>query len=423
MHRLLLLILLLAIPASAAPVEIWISSYQDKVYYEDMISLYKQTHPDFEGKVSAFGFRELPDKLAVAMKTGIGAPDIVQLDELFFGMYLSGDVPFVDVTDRIKAAGLDKTIVPERLNLFAYKGKNYGVPQSLGVMVLWYLEEKFEEFGISPDDLKTWDDFEAVAERLAKEKGQAMLGLDSSYFNVLLRQRGSRLFDANCKPLPDFDIAVETLEWLAGLQEKGIAVLPDRGSIFDPVFFSGDVINGEVFAVLGADWYGLDMIQQFSEEFEGGWRAMPLPTWKAKQAPAGRKPHKGTTFAGQGMMIYKDCKQVDASWDFINFVMTNKQANAVRYEQGNSFPAYKPAWTDKRFRAKHDFFGGQRIGKLLLDNADDLAPVQVCPGRPQAVFMLKENFFGAVCFGHQTAKEALTQLKGMLENPGPPPGQ
>ena len=29
--------------------------------------------------------------------------------------------------------------------------------------------------------------------------------------------------------------------------------------------------------------------------------------------------------------------------------------------------------------------------------------------------MLKENYFGAVCFGHQTAKDALTQLKGMLE--------
>jgi hypothetical protein len=28
------------------PVEIWISSYQDKVYYEDMIALYKETKPD-----------------------------------------------------------------------------------------------------------------------------------------------------------------------------------------------------------------------------------------------------------------------------------------------------------------------------------------------------------------------------------------
>ena len=415
----LLVTLLLAISASAAPVEIWISSFQDKVYYEDMIALYKETKPDFEGKVSAYGFRELPDKLGVAMKTGIGAPDIVQLDELFFGMYLNGEVPFVDLTERVKAAGLDKTIVPERLNLFSYKGKTYGIPQSLGVMVMWYLEEKFEEYDISPEDIETWEDFVKVGE----EVDQPILGLDSSYFNVLLRQRGARLFDENCKPLPDFETAVDTLEWLAGLQEKGIALLPDRGSIFDPVFFSGDIINGEVFAVLGADWYGLDMIQQFSQEFEGGWRAMALPKWKADQAPKGRKPHAGTTFAGQGMMIYKESKQVDAAWDFIQFVMTNKKANAERYEMGNSFPAYKPAWTDKAFRAPHDFFGGQRLGKLFIDSASDLAPVNVCPGRPQAVFMLKENFFGAVCFGHQTAREALTQLKGMLENPGPPPGQ
>src|ERR1043165_5629028 len=108
---------------AAKPLEIWISSYADKVYYEEMVKLYQVKNPKFEAKVSAFGFREMPDKLAVTIKTGVNPPDIVQLDEVLFGMYLAGQVPFVDLTERVKKAKLDKDIVPQRLSLFAYHGK------------------------------------------------------------------------------------------------------------------------------------------------------------------------------------------------------------------------------------------------------------------------------------------------------------
>ena len=93
------------------PVKIWISSQQDKIYYDNMVRLYQQeVDADFQAEVQAFGFREMPDKLAIAFKTQTNTPDIVQLDEVFFGMYLQGEAPFVDLTDRVKAAGLDKSI-------------------------------------------------------------------------------------------------------------------------------------------------------------------------------------------------------------------------------------------------------------------------------------------------------------------------
>ena len=100
----------------AEPVKIWISSQQDKIYYDNMVRLYQQeVDADFKAEVKAFGFREMPDKLAIAFKTQANTPDIVQLDEVFFGMYLQGEAPFVDLTDSVKAAGLDKSIMPQRL--------------------------------------------------------------------------------------------------------------------------------------------------------------------------------------------------------------------------------------------------------------------------------------------------------------------
>ena len=70
---------------SAESVKIWISSQQDKIYYDNMVRLYQQeVDSDFEAEVQAFGFREMPDKLAIALKTQTNTPDIIQLDEVEF---------------------------------------------------------------------------------------------------------------------------------------------------------------------------------------------------------------------------------------------------------------------------------------------------------------------------------------------------
>ena len=75
----------------AKPIDIWISSFQDQLYYENMVKLYKEkVDKKFEAKVQAFGFREMPEKLAISIKTGINPPDVVQLDEVLFGAFLAG---------------------------------------------------------------------------------------------------------------------------------------------------------------------------------------------------------------------------------------------------------------------------------------------------------------------------------------------
>jgi arabinosaccharide transport system substrate-binding protein len=410
---------LLPVRGVTAPLEIWISSFQDKVYYEEMVRLYQaKGHKDFEANIRAYGFREMPDKLAVAIKTGVNPPDIVQLDEVLFGMYLNGEVPFVELSDRIKKAGLDKDIVPNRLSLFAYQGKTYGIPQSLSAMVMYYRTDVMAKHYIAPEDIATWDDFMRVGEDLGK-KGQAMLALDPSYFEILLRQRGSDWFGKDGKVLPDEELATDTLRFLREMQEKRIAVLPDRASIFDPVFFSGDIANGEVFCVIGADWYGLDMIQQFSSDLAGKWGVMPLPAWKGKDGKLGRRT---STFAGQGLMIYKNSKKVDESWGFMEFVMKDKEANVQRFTKGNSFTAYQPAWKDERMLEPVSFFNNEPFGQLLVDLAPSVPPVAMNPKRPMAVFMFQEGIFSAYMYGQIDAKEAVKQLRDNLSKAGGPPG-
>ena len=395
----------------AAPLEMWISSQQDKDYYDKMVSLYQaEVDKEFEANVVAYGFRELPDKLSVVMKTGVGAPDIVQLDEVFFGPYSAGEVPFVDLTPRLKEAKLKNKFLKSRLDLFTAKDKVYGLPQSLSAMVMYYRADLLEAHGVDPSTIKTWDDFRAAGEKMA-ENDIYMLGMDASYFEALLRQRGSQIVSETGVALPDFAKAEETMTFLVDMFADGIAMTPERGSIFDPLFFNGNVENDEVACIMGADWFGLDMIQQFLPHMEGKWGVMALPKWSQD----GPKASRTSSFAGQGLLIYNQSKEVDRCWKFMEWVMTNAEANNLRFSMGNSFPAYKPAWKDPKLLGGNTYFGGASMGKLLVEIAEEVPTVAVHPKRAQALFMMQENYFSAALHGAQSPKEMLQEFKQMLE--------
>ncbi|MBP52588.1 MAG: hypothetical protein CMI27_05530 [Opitutae bacterium] len=397
---------------SGAELKMWISSFQDQMYYEKMGDLYNEKRKDnIELSVNAYGFREMPDKLGVAFRSGEGIPDLVQLDETFFGVFLNGPSPFLDLKKKAKSSGLDKSLHPRRLEVFSYKNKLLGLPQSLSTMVLYYRKDLFEEYGIEPSELETWDDLHKVGKELMNSYGQRMLALDGTLFEVFLKQKGTDFFDEAGNFLPDEETALDILSEFSEMSEAQIAVMPDRGSIFDPVFFSGDLETGEVLCVAGADWYGLDLFQQFAPGMKGMWGMMPLPTWKDSQGKLGPRT---ATFAGQGLMICEASEKKEAAWKFIEFVMKNKEANAERFLQGNSFPAYMPAWKDKRMLKNLDYFE-QSMGKLLVELAVEIPPAVVDPRRPQAIFLMKENYFGSVMFGSLSPAEAIDQYKEAMK--------
>ena len=242
-------------------------------------------------------------------------------------------------------------------------------------------------------------------------QGQRFLALDGTLFDSLLRQKGTDLFDEKGTFIPDEDIAVSILSEFAKMADKQIGVMPDRGSIFDPVFFSGDLEMGEVLCVIGADWYGLDLFQQFAPGMEGMWGMLPLPTWRKSDGSLGPRT---ATFAGQGLMIMNSSKKQDEAWDFIEFVMTDPDANAERFLQGNSFPAYLPAWQDPRLLSIQPYFQ-ESMGKLLVELADEIPPVVVNPGRPQAIFLMKENFFSSAMYGSLSPEDTIKQMREAMK--------
>jgi ABC-type glycerol-3-phosphate transport system substrate-binding protein len=397
--------------AQPEPLQVWVSSETDAGYYGKMVDLYRtKKKPGFAAEVHAFGYTEMPDKLAVAIKTGANAPDVVQLDQIFFSLYLHGEVPFLDLTSRVKAAGFAETILKQRQALFTFGGKTYGLPQSVSAIVLYYREDLFAKAGLTASDLETWDKLLAAGNRVRAAGGPSLLSLDWSYFEILLRQRGYDLFDDKGAPQLDTKPAVETLEWLVQLSKGRVGLNPDRGTIFEPAFFSGDVAAGETMGILGADWYGLDMIQGLSPETKGKWRAAPLPAWSHSK-------RRTSVFAGEGLLVYRDTKRADEAWDFIRFVMEDTDANVERYLQGNCFTAYRPAWSDPRLKKPEPFFGGQSLASLIAELAPDVPVERASPYKAELVNLWREKYWSAVVGGKIPPAQALQEIQKELLRP------
>jgi len=398
----------LAVPK---PLQIWVSSQADLKYYEKMIGVYKQKiDTGFHAEVKAFGFMEMPDKLAIAIKSGINPPDIVQFDEIFFSLYLKGNIPFVDLTDRLAKSPLGTGILKQRMGLFTWKDRIYGVPQSVSSVVLWYRDDIFKELGIMPKDLETWDKFDAVGMKV-KTATRGMIALDWSYVGILLRQRGYDFYGADGKPFPDSAIIAQTWQRVADWSKNGIGLLPDRSSIFEPEFFNSYVANNGVLSVMGPDWYGLDMIQNFDQAHKGKWRAMALPTWTDSLSHGNKKT---SSFSGQGLVIFKKSRKVENCWKFVEWVNSDIDANVDRFIGGNCFPPYQPAWSDMRLSQPFAYFGNQNLGQLFAELAPTAPFTAQSPLNAVIVNFMREQYFGAVIHNSSTPEQALGGIKEQI---------
>jgi ABC-type glycerol-3-phosphate transport system substrate-binding protein len=391
------------------PLRIWVGSETDARYYMKMAELYRQKRkPDFAAEVNAFGYTEMPDKLAAAIKTGANPPDVVQLDQIFFGIYLSGEVPFLDLTERVRKAGLESKILEARQELFKWRGRTYGLPQSVSAVLLYWRQDLFAKHGVRPGDIETWEKLRAAGERVKKAGGPSLLSLDWSYFEILLRQRGQDLFDAQGQPQLTTPKALSTLRFLVELQRSRAGLQPDRGSIFEPSFFAGDVAHDEAMAIVGADWYGLDMIQGMAPAQAGKWQAAPLPAWDGEPGP------RTSVFAGEGLLVYRDTKRVEEAWEFVRFVMEDPDANVERYLQGNCFPAFRPAWTDPRLAKPEAYFGGQSVATLVASLAPTIPKERASPLKAPLVNLWREKYWSAVMRGTVPPEQALREIQDEL---------
>ncbi len=375
-------------------------------------------HPDGDRiKLHNLG-RAICDRLSLAIMTDTGLPDLVEIEQSELGRFLRGpmeNLPFVDLTDRVRSEGWDSKCVEARFAKYSLNGRIFGIPHDLHPVVLVYQPDRLKELGYKPEDLTTWADWVAAAGTLSQpgqqgaedwRYGLALSTVECFDFLMLLWQRGGDVFDAQGKVTLDSELAIETLEFYVSLLKADPPLAGSQLSGWSEDFAA--LSRGQFVALLAPDWMLATMQLDAGSLLSGSVRCMPLPAWE----PGGRRT---STSGGAMMGIPRGCPDVERAWELIKFLYLDQDALVERFRELTIVPPLRSAFDDPAFDQESDFFSGQRVGRLLTTLAEQVPPVQGSAYSPEA-YALLNAVFADVIKGQVSPRDALTGVaRGLRE--------
>ncbi len=129
------------------------------VAYEALLKDFNKKFPDIHVEIESMGFGDHHNALVTTIAAGMGAPDVATVEIGFLGQ-LSDGGGFVNLLEAPYNAGpYQKNIIPYAWAQASTGPEELvGIPVDIGPGCAIYRKDRFDEAGISIDDIKTFDD-------------------------------------------------------------------------------------------------------------------------------------------------------------------------------------------------------------------------------------------------------------------------
>ncbi|MGA3057334.1 MAG: extracellular solute-binding protein [Candidatus Limnocylindrales bacterium] len=164
-----------SVAAKPVTIEWWHISTGEpgKSIFQGIADTYMAAHPNVTIHITVLENEAFKTKLTTTMQSGT-APDLFQS----WGggiMAAQADAGMLkDITNDI--ASWKSTVNPGALSIYAYNGKQYGVPWDMGMIGFWYNKALFTKAGITAPPA-TWDEYLADITKLKTLSGIAPLAI------------------------------------------------------------------------------------------------------------------------------------------------------------------------------------------------------------------------------------------------------
>ncbi|HEV7299403.1 MAG TPA: extracellular solute-binding protein [Tepidisphaeraceae bacterium] len=276
-----------------------------------------------------------------------GSPELVELEIGAIGKYFRGrasDVPFVPLTDRLRATGWLDRLSPARLKAWTHDGEVFAVPLDVHPVSLTYRKDLFDAADIDLATATTWPQLHALClkfEAFERANGRPTRALQlpggsSDALMMMLQQRGIDPIDAQHRVhLADPRVAA-TIAFYAQLiaGERKISADPTPG----PGRWVDDLASGHVAAALTPDWALADLARA-SDALTGKLAMMPLPRFDPTDAPT-------ASWGGTAVAIPRSVADPDRAWRMIEQLYLCDAARQVRERESTILPAITDWWDD-----------------------------------------------------------------------------
>ncbi|MEZ4734019.1 MAG: sugar ABC transporter substrate-binding protein [Caldilineaceae bacterium] len=236
----------------------------------------------------------------------------------------------------IEAAGYNlEDYWPALLESAMYEGNVYGFPRDIGLEVLYYNKDMFDEVGVPyPDETWTWEDLQMAAEQLTIKDASGRverygLAMEAGKYLLWVNQNNGSILDDMRNPSActlSEPAAVEAIQFFADLMNNGYAMrdadLSQAGGDA-AVFSSGQaamiIQNSSRVSAFNAADLNYDVA------------VIPIPEGGQRAASAG----------GAAWVMSAASDNKDAAWTFLSWLQSTDGGQRLYTASGEIFPALR----------------------------------------------------------------------------------
>ncbi len=363
------------VPANRAPafnkgvkrtIQFWAFTNTRTAWQQKAWALYQDRYkPDFDIDWVILPYQQMFDKLMIVSQAGSGGPDIADVEISQFGRFTKGDVVYLDLTSRLQKRGaLPHLFRPAATDPWSWQGKIYGIGNELNTCLLSYRWDILDKAGIKMP-IATWGEFVDQAKKFHKDTGNVLLDFPFSDWGswwMQTLQQGGGFFGSNGQITFNSPMGAKVLAF-----QQHALYGPDKWSILRPLGQAYDTAlsAGTIASLLGPSWNFSGFVGQTLPQTAGKWHLQLFPRW----TPGGSRT---ATQGGTGVTVLKSSPLAAEAADFVVWEHTTSEAVLFDYGIRQTWPTWRPAFTDPRLTAPIPFFGGQRVGKLIEQVSPEL---------------------------------------------------
>ena len=343
---------------------------------QDAAEKYQKDHPDVKFEFEEMGTDQIYKKLSTSLATGNGIADIIAIEgDVLPGYADKFPEGFLDVSDAVST----DDFLASKVSEVTYKDKVHAFPWDAGPVGLFYRTDYFEQAGVKPEDIQTWDDLIEAGKKIEATcktpKGDPvkMIPVDpkkSSLYSIIRSEFGVGVFDKDGKPQVDSKESIAAMEMADKIYDSGVVLNYNGWDEYEQT-----VVNESVACIPEAVWM-IGTIKDKGPQTEGKWSAIDLPIIEGGEYSVNN--------GGSNVAINAKTEAPDECKDFLKFAMTDSALQASGFEKYGLYPSYIPSYEEEVFKKGDAFFGEGNVYELFIQNGQKIAEIPISPNSLEA---------------------------------------
>ncbi|WP_161974838.1 ABC transporter substrate-binding protein [Bacillus timonensis] len=376
----------LTIPENPEDIEgdvtVWAWALEANYLEKDVLPEFNKKYPNVNVTVEHLGVDQVYQKLSAGLSSGgSGLPDLIQVENNRIHSFTN---EFKDPFVNLSALGYDqheaKFSQSKVEGLKDSEGNIIAAPRDLGPVGVIYRTDIFEEVGIDPRSIETWDDYIEVGKKVVAHTGKAFLGTDSEgLLRIMLQQQGKYYFTGDGKLDLTSPEAKKAAEILQKMKDAGIIIYTNN--------WDGQVSamkNSEVATQPGAVWWSGTMLEQMPE-LSGKWDMFKLP---AIEEGGVRAANDG----GSALAIPSSSDNKVAAYALAEFASTDVDSQIKALTNRGLFPALLAAYEEPIFTENQEYFNSQPFFTKFAETVPEILAINHAPAELELRSIMSSEF-------------------------------